>query len=456
MSKKYDYDYTIIGSGPAGTTAALALAKTKKRIAIVEGRFFGGTNLNTRNIPYGVALDFAHTYSKVLSYPEFKNQDLNFNLPTIAARELSTIIAVGGNSKKAYEDAGITCIKGFANFLDHHTIAVNEKKYTSNNFIIATGASLKTDGISGAAFVKCLTPESAITIRRLPKVVAVVGAGATGCEIAEYFAELGVKAILFETSDRILPREDSEVGDTLFNYFTEKLGMTVLPSSKVVALEEDSFSKRVIFNHEGTEKMVRVDCIVLATGSQPNLDLGLENAKVKYKATGILRNKFFETSSKNIYAIGDCVSGESSTERAEFEGHTLANNIIHRSKNSPNYKGFVRTINTFPEITNIGLSEDDLVRRDRSYNRAIVKLSELTISKVDNFDYGFIKLLSDKNNSRLLGATIMAPHAELMASELSIAIRHNLPIIELASTPHPINNYNHLVKLAARNLLKKR
>lgn len=456
MSKKYDYDYTIIGSGPAGTAAALKLAQAKKRVAIIEGRFFGGTNLNTRDIPYGVALDFAHTYAKVLSYPEFKNQDLNFNLPTIAARELSTIIAVGGNSKKIYEDAGITCIKGYANFLDSHTVAVNEKKYTSSNFIIATGSSLKADGIAGTAFVKYLTPESAITIRRLPKVVAVIGAGTTGCEIAEYFAELGVKVILLEMSDRILPREDSEVGDTLFNYFTERLGMTVLPSSKVVALEEDNFSKRIIFNHEGTEKLVRVDCIVLATGSQPNLDLGLENAKVKYKNTGILRNKLFETSSKNIYAIGDCASGDSSTERAEFEGQLLANNIIHRSKNTPNYKGFIRTIKTHPEVVTVGFSEDDLVRRDRSYNRSIIKLNELTISKIDNFDYGFIKLLSDKNNSRILGATIVAPQAELMAPELSIAIRHNLPLIELASTPHPINNYNHLIRLAAKSLLTKK
>lgn len=457
MSKKYDYDYIIIGSGPAGTTAALELAKSKKSIAIVEGRFFGGTNLNTRDIPYKVALDFAHTYSKVLSYPEFKNQDFNFNLPTIAARELKTIISVGGNSKKIYEDANIACIKGFANFLDHHTIAVNEKKYTSSNFIIAAGSSLKTDGISGAAFVKYLTPESAITIRRLPKVVAIVGAGSTGCEIAEYFAELGVKVILLETSDRILPREDSEVGDTLFSYFSEKLGMTVLPSSKVVALEEDDFSKRVIFSHEGSEKLVRVDCIVLATGSQPNLDLGLENAKIKYKSTGILRNRLFETSSKNIYAIGDCVNNsESSTERASYEGLTLANNILHRSKNTPNYKGFVRTVNTFPEVATIGLSEDDLIRRDRSYNKAIVKLSDLTISKVANLDYGFIKLLSDKNNSRVLGATIVAPHAELMASEISLAIRHNLPIVELASTPHPVNNYNYLIKLAAKSLLTKK
>ena len=75
MGKKYDFDYIIIGSGPAGSAAAFTLAKVKKRIALVESHFFGGSNLNTRDVPYAVALDFAHTYNKILSYPEFKNQD---------------------------------------------------------------------------------------------------------------------------------------------------------------------------------------------------------------------------------------------------------------------------------------------------------------------------------------------------------------------------------------------
>lgn len=455
MNKKYNYDYIIIGSGPAGSAAALTLAKSKKRIALVEGRFFGGTNLNTFNVPYAVALDFAHTYAKMRSFPEVKNQDIHFNLPTIPARQLKTIIEVGGNNKKVFEDLGITCLQGFANILDSHTIAIGEKKITSANFILATGSRLKTTGISGTEFVKHLTPETAIKINRLPKVAAVVGGGPAGVQIAEYFAELGSKVILLEASKRLLPREDQEVGDVLSEYFSQKLNISVLPNCKVVALEEDHFSKRVIFRQDNTEKMVRVDCIVLATGSQPNLDYGLENAKVKYKNSGITVNKFFETSAKNIYAIGDCLGKESSTDRAHQEGLTLATNLINKSKTVLNYQGFVRTIKTFPEVATVGMNEDDLIRRDRKYRKAFVKLDELTISKIDNLEHGFIKLLADKS-SHLLGASIMAPHAELMATEIAIAIRHNLTILELASTPHPINNYNCLIKLAAKQLLNKK
>jgi len=454
MSKKYDFDYIVIGSGPAGSAAAFKLATAKKRVALVEGRFFGGNSLNTRDLPYAVALDFSHTYSRIQSYPELKNQDIYFNPPTIPACELKVIIESGGNNKKLYEAAGITCIKGFANFLDPHTIAVSEKRFTASEFILATGSRLKDSGITGASLVKHLTPETAIKLSRLPKVAAIIGAGATGCEIASYYAELGIKTILLESSDRLLPREDVEVGDCLFEYFTQKLGITALPSCKVVAIEQDEFSKRVIFHHMGTEKMVRVDCIVLATGSQPISDYGLENAKVKYTNTGITVNRYFETSAKNIYAIGSCLGGESSTDRAHQEGSTLANNLINKVKNPVNYKGFTRTVHTFPEIAVVGFTEDDLIKRDRKYRKSIVKLSDLSASKIHNFDYGFIKLLVDRTN-HIIGASIVAPHAELIAAELALAVRHNLTLLELASTPHPINSYNYLIKLATKSLLKK-
>ena len=455
MGKKYDFDYLIIGSGPAGSTTALTLAKAKKSVGLIEDRAFGGTNLSTRDIPYSVALDFAHVYSRIQSYPALKHQDFHFNLPSVLASELRAIIKIGGNNKALYEKAGITCISGFANLLDHHTVAVKDKKYTAANLILATGSSLKTSSIPSAPFIKHLTPETAIKIRRLPKVMAVVGGGATGCEIAEFYAELGVKTILFENSKRLLPHEDREVGACLAEYFTKKLGITVLTSSRVVALEKDEFSKRVIFRHENVEKLVRVDNIVLATGSQPNLEYGLENAGVKYTKTGITVNKYFETSAKNIYAIGDCIGGNSSTDRAYAEGFTLANNLINKVKNPVNYRGLVRSVKTLPEIAVVGSTEAELLKRGHKYHKAITNLNNTTASELYHFDSGFVKLISDRTN-HIIGASIVAPHADLIASEIATAVRHNLTALELASTPHAINSYNYLVKLAAKQLLKKK
>ena len=455
MGKKYDFEYIIIGSGPAGSAAAFNLAKAKKRVALIEGHSFGGTNINSRDIPYSVALNFAHTYRTVASSPEFQNQDFHFSLPTAVNHQLHVTTTISKQDKSTLEQAGVTYLKGYVNLLDRHTVALGKNKLTAANFIIATGSHLKTSEITGADTVSYLTPDTALKVRRLPKVALIVGGGSTGCEIASYFASLGTKVIIMETCDRLLPREDKEASEAITNYFTKKLGVMVLPNCRVVAIEKDNAARRVIFQTNRTEKMVRVDCLILATGSEPNLDLGLENAGVKYKNSGIVVDKLFHTSAKNIYAIGDCIGNESSTARADYEGTLLAANITNRTKNSANYRGFLRVTKTYPEVVTIGYNEYDLLRRDRKFKKACIKLSDITASETHSNKDGFVKLIAD-HNDRIVGACLVSPHAELMAAEISLAIRHNLPAIELATTPYPTDNWTYAIKLAAKQLVSKK
>lgn len=455
--KKYDFDYTIIGSGPAGSTAALTLAKAKKRIALVEGRYFGGANINTRDIPYGVALDFAQTYHRILHFPEFSHQDFSFNFPSIVTHQFKAIIeSGGGNNQNIFKKSNIVCLQGYANFLDNHTIAIGDQKFTSDHFILATGSHLDTSSIAGTEAVNYLTPETAIKIRRLPKAAIIVGGGSTGCEIAEYYAKLGAKVFLMESASRILPKEDPETSQALTSYFTDNLGITVLPDCKVVALEQDEASKRVVFQNNHIEKMVRVDCIVLATGSAPTTDYGLENAGVKLAKTGAIKvDKTFQTSAKNIHAVGDCINNSSSTERAEYEGKLLATNIINKTKSSPNYNGFARVIDTSPAIVTLGLTESELKRGKRKYKKSIIYLKDLPACKIYNNYYGFIKLIVDGSN-HIIGGTLFAPNAKSMSGEIAVAVRHHLGAIELASTPHIANDYSYAIKLAAKKLIKKK
>lgn len=456
MGRKYEYDYIVIGSGPAGVAAALGLATGRKRVAIVEGGRLGGARVNTRDIPYSIALDFAYRYARFSATPEFGQQDISFSFPTLVSRQLKAIARASASVKSQLETAGVTYLDGYAHFLDPHTIAVGEVQHTSAEFILATGATLKATEISGLDSVNYLTPDTAIRTRRLPKAVFVVGGGATGCEIAEYFASLGTKVLIAETAERILPREDKEVGVTITDYFTTELGITVLPSSKVIALEQDDLSKKVIFQAGRTQKVVRVDCIVLATGSQPAIDCGLDNAGVKYLPTGIKVNKYFETSTKTIYAVGDCTGADSSTERAEYEGALLASNIINKTNNTPNYHGFIRITDTYPQVATVGFTEDDLIRRDRKYQKSLMPLSQSIAGTVHSVDYGFVKLLADKQAHRILGATIVAPSASLMAEELALAIRYGITLPELAGTPHVADSLSYTVRLAAKDLVLRK
>ena len=456
MNKKYNFDYTIIGSGPAGSTIATLLAANKKhRVCLVEGQAFGGSNLCTRDIPYLVGQSFAHNFYKLNTSSEIGGQTLHYNFPSISSHQSAVTALLGADDASRFENLGITCIKGYAHFLDGHTIAVGDSEYTSENFILATGATLSTGDIFGLDLIKYLTPSDILRLRRLPKSILVVGGGSTGCEIAEYFAMLGTKVVLIEKSSHLLPKEDPEAGDALQKYFKGELGIMVLTDAKVVALESDTLSKRVIFKSGSEEKAIRIDHIVLATGSTPSTDCGLENAGVRLTKSGaVMANKFFQTTAKNIYAIGDCLGGNhSSTERAEYEATVLADNLSHKAKGFANYDGFIRITNTLPTIACIGATESRLNRHHAKYKTAIIRIKDLPASAIDSLDYGFIKITASRRTGHILGATIMAPGAELIAEEISLAIRHHLTALQLASTPHIANSYNYAVKLAAKKLV---
>jgi len=461
MGKKYDFDYIIIGSGPAGRTAALNLAKARKHVAVVECYAFGGADLNTRDLPYTYSLDFAHTFYKINRHKALSGQDFHFNFPSLIAGQNNVVALAQKNYKAPLDDAGVEFIDGYASFLNPNTITVSGKEYTAANFILATGTELKTGNIVGLDTVNYLTPDTAIKIRRLPEFVFIIGGGPTGCEIAEYYAKLGTRVLIMEKNPRLLPREDKEVSEELTKYFENELGIMVIAGARVVAIEQDDISKRVVFNTNGQEKMVRVDCIVLATGSTPFVSLDLEKAGVKYKNTGVIVDKYFQTSAKNIFAIGDVAYSPdidpsfSSTEHSEYEASVLTSNLIHKTKTPASFNGFIRSISTEPEIAVIGANERDLALRNQKAKKSITYLKDLYIGGIASQEYGFIKILTDAAG-HILGASIVAPNAKIIAEELSLAIRHRITIMEIASTPHPTDNYTQAIKFAAKNLLVRK
>ena len=397
MAKKYDFDYIIIGSGPAGRTIAKKLQEAKKHIAIIDFDEFGGAEINTRDLPYKISLDFAHNYYQLANHPAMGSSSFHFNFPTLIANRNRIIENTKNKLQADFVNLGITIINGFANFLDQHTVAVDANKYTAENFILATGSDLKTNGISGLERVKFFTPDTVFDTRRLPDYVLIVGGGPTGVEIAEYFAMLGTGVIIIELGSQLLPREDEDISKLITDHLKDGLGVTVITNAKVIAVTEDYESKIVIFTDGTGEKMVRINSIVLATGSEPILDYGLENAGVDYKKTGITVDKYFSTSAKNIFAIGDCISTDnSSTEHAIHDANILAQNLLHRGKTSSKFQSIARTISTSPEIAIIGLNERDATARDINYKKSITPLGKNS----------FIKTITDRSG-RNLGTTIV-------------------------------------------------
>ncbi|MBQ2659860.1 NAD(P)/FAD-dependent oxidoreductase [Candidatus Saccharibacteria bacterium] len=455
MVKNFDFDLIIIGSGAAGSAAAFSAAATGLNVAIVEAGKWGGSALNSRDLPFRAATSFSQLYFNSLHGVKFglSTKTLRFNYPTVLNWQALAKKRSGAGSKKAFEQAGITCLKGLAHFLSPYELSVNSVRVSAPKFIIASGAEPNLGGVVGCDAVKYLTPDSALSVPRPPKTLLIAGAGATGCEFATYFTTLGTKVCLMELSDHILPKEDIEAQEVLEKYLTDGFGIKVLTESRLTSISPNESGIKATYLRGGKEKSVVVDEVLLATGSSPALDLGLENAGIKFDQNGIIVNNLLQTSMKHIWAAGDCIGGNSSSERASYEGALAAANALSHKKNLVSYTGFPRCVQTFPGVATVGLTESDCLAQHKKYRKSFIPLSAISASNTSDFRIGFLKLLSD-TQGKIIGATVMCPEAELIVSELALAVRHHLSAVELASTPHVASSWSELVRLAAKELAK--
>ncbi len=453
MSKRFDYEYIVIGGGAAGIVAATQFAEAGRKVALVEQEKWGGYG-STYDIPQKILTGVAHRYAEAVAASRMglSSANLRYNYPTIQHFK-EKIIAKTAITRKDLEEKGITCIRGKAHFVGNYDVAIEgQGQVSASKFLIATGATLNTEGISGLDTVPHLTPKTALEIEKPPKAVLIVGGGASGCETAQYFAELGAKVVIVESANRLLPSFDEEIGQVMEQYFVKRLGIKVFTQTKVIALEKDKDSKRVVFVRGGQEKTVRVETIVLATGSVANTDLGLKNAGVSFDKNGVIVDKTLQTSARNIWAAGDVIGTTSSTERAEYTAEVAVINMLGRGKTFVNYNGFMQVVNTFPQIANVGLTEDELKKKRRRYQKALVPLSTTDAAYTDDYKIGFLKIIVD-GQGKVLGASMIGPHAADILQELALATRHGLPVIQVASTPHASGEWSNIVKIAARKVL---
>ncbi len=454
MARKFDYQYVVLGSGAAGSAAALLAKSLGAKTAIVEADRWGGTTLNYRDVPYGAALKLSQCYAEALEAGKFgiSSATLRYNYPTVLNWQATAVRRAGGGKRKIFEEAGIDCYKGFAQFVSPYEVTVNGQQISSEKFLIATGSNLVISGIAGVEAVNCWSPDTALRMSKLPKAVMVVGGGSTGCEIAEYFAALGVKVLIAEAADRLLPKEDLEAGEIIAYNLHKRFQVTVLTSSRVVAVAQDGKNKQVVFVRDGQEKSVRVEAIVLATTPEPSTDCGLENAGVKYTSKGIAVNETLRTTCPHIWAAGDVIGGESSTERATYEAKLATTNALKKSGGSINYAGFARMTDTLPKVAKVGLNDSDCKKLNIKCRSALVPIDTISAANTNDFRDGFVKLLVDARG-QVMGGTVVCPEADLVVQEIALAVRNCLKIDEIASTPHVATSWCEAVRLAARQLV---
>ena len=454
QSHTFDYDLIVIGSGAGGSAAATIAARAGKRVAIVEADTFGGDSPNWSDVPTKALLHVARLYDEARHGDKFglRTSTLGYNYPSIRAwKELAVQRTGAAGNRKFYESHGISAYNATAHFLSPNEISVNRRHLSASHFLIATGSSWMTPNVQGLTDVSFFTPRTILEAIRPPKSLFIIGGGSHGVEIAQIMATFGTKVYIAEQASRILPKQDPEVGELLEKILTEQKGVTVLAHSRVLSVVKEGLGKKILITRGGVEKYIKADEILVATGRAPNLDLGLENASVKYTPKGIDVNDNLQTSVKHIYAAGDVLGRDSHTHTAILESRIAAHNMFEKAKAIPDYTATPGIIFTNPEVAHVGLSEDDCRKRDLAIKKAIAPLNIIARSNTSDFRDGFVKIITDKKGV-VLGGTIVAPHASEMIHEIGIAVKHGLTAAQVADTPHAFLSWSEAIRVAASKL----
>lgn len=453
----FDYDLIVIGSGAGGSAAAAIAARTGKKVAIIEEDTFGGDSPNWSDIPTKALLHAARVYDEAKHASRFglRTSTLGYNYPSIRNWKNLAVERTGAaNNRRFYENHGISAFNGKAHFLTPHEVTVNRRHLSAAHFLIATGSSWVAPKIQGLSEIEYFTPRTILEALRPPKSLFIIGGGQYGVEIAQLMATFGTKVYIAEQAARILPHEDPEVAETIERMLSEQKGATILTHSRVLSVEKEGISKKILVSRGGSEQYIKVDEILVAAGRLPNVDLGLENASVKYTPKGIEVNEQLQTTTKHIYAAGDVLGRDSHTHSALLESKIAAHNMFERTKATPDYTATPNIIFTYPEIAQVGLTEDDCRRRDLPANKSIAPLSIIARSNTSDFRDGFVKLIADKKGV-IIGGTIVAPGAAELIHEVGIAVKHGLTAAQLADTPHAFLSWSEAIRVAAQNLSMK-
>lgn len=451
---EFDYDLIVIGSGAGGSLAATIAAEKGKRVAIIESGVFGGEAANFSDVPINALLHAANIYDEAKHAGRFglRSSMIGYNYPSIRDwKDLAVRRTGAGGNRRYYENRGINTFCGSAHFLSPNEISVNRRHLSASSFLIATGAVWVAPNVPGLANTAYFTPRDIFETIRPPKTLLIIGGGESGVEIAQLMAIFGTKVYIAEQSDRILPVRDKEVGETIARILTDQKGVTCLTYSKVVAVEKDGFAKRVILSRAGTEKSIRVDEILVAAGRMPTMDLGLENAGVKYTENGITVNNFLQTSNSHIYAAGDCIGHNSHTHTALLESQVAVNNIFRRSKISLDYLSIPEVVFTNPGIASVGLSEEACLKRRMSVKTAVAPINIIARSNTSDCSEGFVKIIVN-GHGVIVGASIVAPHAGEMIQELVLAVQFEMTAKDIANTPHAFLTWSEAIRVAASKL----
>jgi dihydrolipoamide dehydrogenase len=422
------YDVVVIGGGPGGYVAAIRASQLGLKTVCIEKEKLGGICLNWGCIPTKALLRSAEVLELARRADEFGvkiDGKVGFDFPAIMARSRRVAMDQEKGVQFLFKKHKVEHVQGTARLKAPGKVAVGEQVLEARHVIVATGArakSLPGITIDGERIIEY---RGALSLKTLPRSVVVIGAGAIGVEFASFWRTLGSEITLVEFLPRIVPNEDDEVSGALDRSF-RKAGMKVLAATKVVGarVEPGGVSVQVEDRKDPTRKQeLKAELALMATGIAANVEgLGLEELGVKVDRGFIaVDDATYQTSAKNVYAIGDVSGPPALAHVASAEGMILAERLAGHTPPPIDYDSIPACTFCHPEIGSVGLTEAQAKEQGRTLRIGRFPFSALGKARAYGDREGFVKVIYDKQDGRLLGAHIIGPGASDLIAELCLA-----------------------------------
>ena len=458
------FDVVVIGSGPGGYVCAIRLAQLGFKTAIIEKyNSLGATCLNVGCIPSKTLLDSSHHYHEIIknaySHGIEIDGEVKLDFQKMIDRKNKVVDQTVKGINFLMDKNKITVFNGFGSFIDSSSILFKEsgEKIRFDKCVIATGSKPASLPFINLDKKRVLTSTEALSLKEIPKHLVIVGGGVIGLELGQVYKRLGSEVSVIEYSNKITPFMDKDVSKELLKIFKkEKINFYL--SHKVFEVQNKGQSV-LVKAKDIDDKIVEFnsDYCLVSVGRKAYTDgLNLSNIDVVCDSNGkIVVNNKFETSTENIYAIGDVIEGPMLAHKAEEEGIAVAE-IMKNQKPHIDYNLIPNVIYTWPEVASVGKTEDQLINENYDIKVGKFPMRALGRSRASNDLDGFVKIIADKKSDEILGVHIIGARAADLIIEGVTAMEFKASCEDISMMSHPHPTYSEAMKEAALSALENR
>jgi dihydrolipoamide dehydrogenase len=437
-------EIVVVGAGPGGYVAAIRAAQLGKEVTLVESsETLGGICLNHGCIPSKALLHAAELYHSLKDGAAMGivTDQLAVDLKEMMNWKDGIVARLTDGVSRLCRGNGVNVIHGTLTFISETEAQVVRGDGVENlefeSAIVATGSTpIVLPGMEADGEL-ILTSREALSLQEIPSRLLVVGGGYIGLELGTFYAKLGADVVIVEMMETLLPGVDKDlvrmVGRNL-----KKLGVEVHLSTTVKGIVKNREGADVEVESEGKVQRIPADKVLVAVGRRPNsAGFGLEQIGVEIDGKGFIRiNERCRTSIPHIYAIGDVAGEPLLAHKASREG-IIASEVISGLNSARDWQAVPAVIFSDPEIATVGLSEEEAI--DQGYEVKVGRFPfsasgrALTMNRAE----GFVKVVAERSNGRVIGVRIVGPEASTLISEGALAVEMAATIEDIALTIHP-------------------